>query len=71
MSVGRCPVLDPAESVRCACRRDGQGRVAPPVGMSGRFNGSDARPGGGYRMTSTYDDEAAKGSRGGAPTSSR
>ena len=37
----------------------------PPAGMSGRFSWFDARPGGGYRMTLTYDDEAAKGKSGG------
>jgi uncharacterized protein YndB with AHSA1/START domain len=33
----------------------------PPVGMSGRFSWFDARPGGGYRMTLTYDDETTPG----------
>ena len=36
----------------------------PPAGMSGRFSWFDARPGGGYRLTLTYDDEAAQGKSG-------
>ncbi|MDN3241759.1 SRPBCC family protein [Glycomyces tritici] len=30
----------------------------PPAGMTGRFDHYDPRPGGGYRMTLTYDDPA-------------
>lgn len=33
----------------------------PPANMSGRFDWFDARPGGGYRLTLTYDDEATQG----------
>lgn len=33
----------------------------PPANMSGRFDWFDARPGGGYRLTLTYDDEATHG----------
>jgi uncharacterized protein YndB with AHSA1/START domain len=33
----------------------------PPAGMSGRFDWFDARPGGGYTLTLTYDDEATRG----------
>ena len=33
----------------------------PPAGMTGRFSWFDARPGGGYRLTLTYDDEATRG----------
>lgn len=33
----------------------------PPDGMSGRFTWFDARPGGGYRLTLTYDDEGTQG----------
>jgi uncharacterized protein YndB with AHSA1/START domain len=33
----------------------------PPAGMSGTFSWFDARPGGGYRLTLTYDDEATRG----------
>ena len=42
---------------------DEEARAAwlPPAGMSGRFDWFDSRPGGGYRMTLTYDDEAAEG----------
>ena len=28
----------------------------PPAGMTGRFEGFDARPGGSYRMVLTYSD---------------
>jgi uncharacterized protein YndB with AHSA1/START domain len=31
----------------------------PPGGMSGRFDWFDASPGGGYRLTLTYDDVSA------------
>lgn len=42
---------------------DEAARVAwlPPTGMTGRFSWFDARPGGGYRMTLSYDDEATRG----------
>ena len=33
----------------------------PPAGMSARFTWFDARPGGGYRVTLTHDDRAARG----------
>jgi uncharacterized protein YndB with AHSA1/START domain len=33
----------------------------PPANMSGRFDWFDAKPGGGYRLTLTYDDEATRG----------
>jgi uncharacterized protein YndB with AHSA1/START domain len=33
----------------------------PPAGMSGRFDWFDARPGGGYRLTLTYDDQTTRG----------
>src|ERR1700712_5554274 len=31
----------------------------PPIGMTGRFERFDARPGGSYRLILTYDDPAA------------
>lgn len=42
---------------------DEEARTAwlPPAGMSGRFDWFDARPGGGYRMTLTYDDASTRG----------
>lgn len=45
---------------------DEEARVAwlPPEGMSGRFEEFDPRPGGGYRLVLTYDDEAARGKSG-------
>lgn len=36
----------------------------PPAGMSARYNWFDVRPGGGYRLTLTYDDEATSGKSG-------
>jgi uncharacterized protein YndB with AHSA1/START domain len=33
----------------------------PPAGMSGTFSWFDARPGGGYRLTLTYDKDATRG----------
>lgn len=46
---------------------DGEARAAwlPPAGMTGRMGWFDARPGGGYRMTLAYDDEATQGKSGG------
>lgn len=38
----------------------------PPAGMSGRFSRFDPRPGGGYRMTLTYDDGTTPGKSGGS-----
>jgi uncharacterized protein YndB with AHSA1/START domain len=42
---------------------DAEARTAwlPPAGMSGEFSWFDARPGGGYRLTLTYDDKATRG----------
>jgi uncharacterized protein YndB with AHSA1/START domain len=37
----------------------------PPTGMRARFSWFDARPGGGYQATLTYDDEAVTGKSGG------
>jgi uncharacterized protein YndB with AHSA1/START domain len=37
----------------------------PPTGMTGRFSWFDARPGGGYRLTLSYDDATAAGKSGG------
>lgn len=36
----------------------------PPAGMSGRFTWFDARSGGGYRLTLTYDDAGTQGKSG-------
>jgi uncharacterized protein YndB with AHSA1/START domain len=33
----------------------------PPGGMTGRFERYDARPGGGYRLVLTYDDDGSAG----------
>jgi uncharacterized protein YndB with AHSA1/START domain len=33
----------------------------PPAGMSGQISWFDAKPGGGYRLTLTYDDDATQG----------
>ena len=33
----------------------------PPTGLTGHFTWFDARSGGGYRMTLTYDDESTRG----------
>ena len=38
----------------------------PPTGMSGRFDAFDARPGGVYRMSLTYEDSSLSGKSGGA-----
>lgn len=47
---------------------DQQALVAwlPPTGMTGSFEAFDARPGGGYRMTLTYDDRFVAGKSRGA-----
>jgi uncharacterized protein YndB with AHSA1/START domain len=34
-------------------------RWLPPSGMTGRFDRYDARPGGGYRLVLTYEDDAS------------
>ncbi len=36
----------------------------PPTGMSGQFSWFDAKPGGGYRLTLTYDNDATQGKSG-------
>lgn len=63
--VGRAAVNAPVEEVFAALV-DEEARTAwlPPAGMSGRFTWFDARPGGGYRMTLTYDDESTPGKSG-------
>lgn len=60
--VGRVNVEAPASEVFAALV-DAEARTIwlPPAGMSGRFDWFDARPGGGYRMTLAYDDEATRG----------
>ena len=62
MDVGRATVEAPADEVFAALV-DAEARTIwlPPAGMSGRFDRFDARPGGGYRMTLAYDDEATHG----------
>ncbi len=44
-----------------AALTDGESRARwlPPEGMTGRMDRFDPRPGGGYRMTLTYDDPSA------------
>lgn len=60
--VGRASIDAPPEEVFAALV-DAAARVVwlPPAGMSGRFDWFDARPGGGYRLTLTYDDESTRG----------
>src|SRR5690349_17596335 len=45
---------------------DEEARVAwlPPTGMTARFEHFDPRPGGGYRLVLTYDDETMQGKSG-------
>ena len=60
--VGRTTVDAPAEEVFAALVDAGARTVwLPPSGMSGRFAWFDARAGGGYRLTLTYDDESVHG----------
>jgi uncharacterized protein YndB with AHSA1/START domain len=63
--VGRAVVHASIDDVFAALVDEGA-RAAwlPPDGMSGRFSWFDARPGGGYRMTLTYDDDAVLGKTG-------
>jgi uncharacterized protein YndB with AHSA1/START domain len=63
--VGHAVVKAPLDEVFAALV-DEAARSAwlPPAGMSGRFSWFDARPGGGYRMTLTYDDETTPGKSG-------
>jgi len=60
--VGRATVDAPPHEVFAALV-DAEARTVwlPPAGMSGRFDWFDARPGGGYTLTLTYDDEATRG----------
>ena len=60
--VGRAKV-DASPSEVFAALVDVEARAVwlPPAGMSGRFTWFDARPGGGYRLTLTYDDGATRG----------
>lgn len=63
--VARAVVRAPLDEVFAALV-DESARAAwlPPAGMSGRFSWFDAGPGGGYRMTLTYDDESTPGKSG-------
>jgi uncharacterized protein YndB with AHSA1/START domain len=63
--VGRATIAAAAGEVFAALV-DAQARTVwlPPAGMSGEFTWFDARPGGGYRLTLTYDDEATRGKSG-------
>jgi uncharacterized protein YndB with AHSA1/START domain len=49
-----------------AALADEEARVAwlPPKGMTGRFEQFDPRPGGGYRLVLTYDDDGGQGKSG-------
>jgi uncharacterized protein YndB with AHSA1/START domain len=60
--VGRATVEASAHEVFAALV-DAEARTIwlPPAGMSGRFDWFDATPGGGYRMTLSYDDEETRG----------
>lgn len=63
--VGRA-VIDAPPGEVFAALVDEQARTVwlPPAGMTGRFAWFDARPGGGYRMTLTYDDASTPGKSG-------
>jgi uncharacterized protein YndB with AHSA1/START domain len=63
--VGRATIDAPPNEVFAALV-DAEARTVwlPPAGMSGRFDWFDARPGGGYTLTLTYDDEATRGKSG-------
>lgn len=63
--MGRAVVDAPLDEVFAALV-DEAARTAwlPPAGMSGRFSWFDARPGGGYRMTLSYDDATTRGKSG-------
>ena len=60
--VGRATIDAPPSEVFAALV-DAEARTVwlPPANMSGRFDWFDARPGGGYRLTLTYDDSATRG----------
>jgi len=60
--VGRATV-EATSDVVFAALVDAEARIVwlPPAGMSARFDWFDPRPGGGYRMTLAYDDEATRG----------
>ncbi len=60
--VGRRTVRAPVDQVFAALV-DAEVRAVwlPPSGMSAGIDWFEARPGGGYRMTLTYDDEATPG----------
>lgn len=64
--VGHATIDAPPERVFAALV-DQSARTAwlPPRGMSGRFSWFDARPGGGYRLTLSYDDPSTPGKSGG------
>lgn len=63
--VGQAVVKAPPDEVFAALV-DEEARTIwlPPAGMSGRFTWFEVRPGGGYRMTLTYDDESTLGKSG-------
>lgn len=60
--MGRATIVASPQKVLAALV-DAEARTTwlPPAGMSGRFDWFDARTGGGYRMTLTYDDDATRG----------
>ncbi|MDI6908683.1 SRPBCC family protein [Nocardioides sp.] len=60
--VGQAVVkASPAEVFAALVDEQARTRWLPPAGMSGRFSWFDLRPGGGYRMTLTYDDGSTPG----------
>lgn len=63
--VGQAVVdASPAEVFAALVDEEARTSWLPPAGMSGRFSWFDMRPGGGYRMTLTYDDESRPGKSG-------
>lgn len=58
-----CALVEAAPYEVFAALVDPEARTVwlPPAGMSGEFSWFDARPGGGYKLTLSYDDKLTRG----------
>jgi uncharacterized protein YndB with AHSA1/START domain len=65
-SVSRVVAATPDRIYAALVDQDALTKWLPPAGMTGRIEAFDARPGGSYRMSITYENSSLSGKSGGA-----